>query len=128
MTAEMQLAAKQRHVNNMAYAPGKNLLTTAFMLWMSGSSIQIFSIMMTGMALINPIKALFTINEPFKPFEKEEGIDLKMPKLIFASLQILALGVALYKCSTMGLLPLTSADWVSYLPKVVYKETSLNNF
>lgn len=128
MTAEMQLAAKQRHVNNMAYAPGKNLLTTAFMLWMSGSSIQIFSIMMTGMALINPIKALFTINEPFKPFEKEEGIDLKMPKLIFASLQVLALGVALYKCSTMGLLPLTSADWVSYLPKVVYKETSLNNF
>ncbi len=123
MTAEMQLAAKQRHVMSIAYGPGKNLLTTAFMLWMSGSSIQIFSIMMTGMALINPIKALVALNEPFKAFDKEEGVDLKMPKLIFAFFQILALGVALYKCSTMGLLPLTSADWVDYLPKVIYKES-----
>jgi hypothetical protein len=128
MTTEMQLQAKQRQAMNIAYAPGKGLLSTAFMLWMSGSSIQIFSIMMTGMALINPLKALFSINEPFKPFEKEEGIDLKMPKLIFAGLQILALGVALYKCSTMGLLPLTSADWVNYLPSIEYKEHSLNNF
>jgi hypothetical protein len=126
MTAEMLLAAKQRQVNNIAYSPGKNLLTTAFMLWMSGSSIQIFSIMMTGMALWNPLKALFSLNEPFRPFEKDEGVDLKMPKLIFASLQILAFGVGLYKCSTMGLLPLTSADWVGYLPKVVFRETSLN--
>ncbi len=128
MTAEMQLAAKQRQVMNIAYGPGKNLLTTGFMLWMSGSSIQIFSIMMTGMALWNPFKALFSVNEPFRPFEKEEGIDLKMPKLIYAGLQLLSLGVALYKCSTMGLLPLTSADWVSYLPVIEYQETSLNNF
>ena len=128
MTAEMQLAAKQRQVMNIAYGPGKGLLTTGFMLWMSGSSIQIFSIMMTGMALLNPLKALFALNEPFKNFEKEEGLDLKMPKLIFAGLQVLALGVALYKCSTMGLLPLTSADWISYLPKVVFQEISLNNF
>ena len=122
MTVEMQLAAKQRHAMNIAYGPGKSLLSTAFMLWMSGSSIQIFSIMMTAMALFNPIKALAAINEPFRQFEKEEGVDLKIPKLIFAALQVLSLGVALYKCSTMGLLPLTAADWIEYLPKVSYLE------
>ena len=30
--------------------------------------------------------------------------------------QVLSLAVALYKCSTMGLLPLTSGDWTAYIP------------
>jgi hypothetical protein len=122
MSTEMQLAAKQRQVTALSYSPGKSLFTTAFMLWMSGTSIQIFSIMMTGMALINPLKAIATVNQTFKPFEKEEGINLYIPKLIFISLQVLSLGVAVYKCSTMGLLPLTSSDWVSYLPVKPYLE------
>ncbi len=122
MSAEMQLAARQRQVQALSYSPGQSLLTTAFMLWMSGTSIQIFSIMMTGMALINPLKAIGTMNQTFKPFEKEEGINLYIPKLIYLSLQLLAFGVAVYKCSTMGLLPLTSSDWVSYLPIKPYLE------
>ena len=108
----------------MAYSPGKNLLTTAFMLWMSGSSIQIFSIMMTGMALINPLKAIVGINEFFAPLAKEEGVDIHLPKLIYLSLQVLAVGLALYKCSTMGLLPVTSADWTSYIPSKIIEEQS----
>lgn len=124
MSQELQLAAKQRQLMAIAYSPGKSLLTTAFMLWMSGSSVQIFSIMMTGMALLNPLKAMASVNDTFKAFDKEEGMDLRLPKMIFISLQILALGVGIYKCSTMGLLPLTSADWVSYLPAVKYIEHS----
>jgi hypothetical protein len=69
------------------------------------------------MALINPIKGIIGVNQTFLRFDKEEGLDLKIPKLIFISLQLLALGVALYKCSTMGLLPLTSVDWTIYLPE-----------
>jgi hypothetical protein len=109
---------------SIAYAPGKGILTTAFMLWMSGSSIQIFSIMATGMALINPIKALGSINKAFARFEGEAGLDLFMPKAIFAALQLLALGVGVYKCSTMGLLPLTAADWTQYLPTQRFVEFS----
>ena len=128
LSEELQKTARQRQVMNIAYSPGKNLLTTAFMLWMSGSSVQIFSIMMTGMALINPLKAIFSVNDSFKAFEKEEGVDLKLPKMIFVSLQVLALGVAVYKCSTMGLLPLTSADWVSLLPVLHRIEHSAHPF
>ena len=107
MTPEMKIVAMNRQAMNVAYGPGKQLATTAFMLWMSGSSIQIFSIMMTGrftvllssspirrclqcllylllvsshfisshlagMALLNPVKALFSVNDSFKMFEKEE--------------------------------------------------------
>ena len=78
--------------------------------------------MMTGMALINPLKAIASINETFRAFEKEEGLNLYMPKLIFLALQVLSLGVAVYKCSTMGLLPLTSSDWVGNLPVKQYLE------
>ena len=108
----------------MAYSLVKNFLTTAFMLWMSGSSIQIFSIMMTGMALINPLKAIFGVNEFFSVLAKEEGVDIHLPKLIYLSLQLLSLGLALYKCSTMGLLPLTSADWTSFIPSKSIDEHS----
>lgn len=128
LSVEESLKAKEKQVMAMAAAPLKNVLSTAFMLWMSGSSIQIFSIMMTGMALINPIKAIFGTNNAFKEYEKEEGIDLRVPKLTYVGIQLLALGVALYKCSTMGLLPLTSADWIEYLPKVEFIETSLRPF
>ncbi|KAJ1424391.1 hypothetical protein B484DRAFT_451534 [Ochromonadaceae sp. CCMP2298] len=122
MSTEMQLAAKSRQLSALSYSPGKSLLTTAFMLYMSGTSIQIFSIMMTGMALVNPLKAIATVGETFKPFEKEEGLSLYIPKLTFLALQVLSLGVAVYKCSTMGLLPLTSADWISYLPDRPFAE------
>jgi len=46
----------------VATATGKQLLMTAFMLWMSGNQIQLFSIMMVGMAMFSPVKALFSVN------------------------------------------------------------------
>lgn len=79
--------------------------------------------MMTGMALWTPINSIASVNKTFARYEGE-GIDLKIPKLIFLSLQILALGIALYKCSTMGLLPLTSADWTHYIPHYNYLESA----
>lgn len=92
------------------------------------------------MALVNPLKAILTTNTVFRPFGDSE-VDVKLPKLIFVGLQVkytkllhtctsyicfslsitrrqvLSLVVALYKCSTMGLLPLTSGDWTAYIPQ-----------
>jgi ER membrane protein complex subunit 4 len=114
MSANEELEAKKRNTMAIAYSPGKSLLTTAFMLWMSGTTIQIFSMMTTGMALINPIKAIMSMDQIFSKFD---GIDLKLAKLIYVSLQLLAVGIALYNCQRMGLLPITSADWLSFLPE-----------
>ena len=100
----------------LAWSPGKSMLTTAFMLYMSGTSIQLFSIMTTGMALITPVKGISAIRETFKDFKKEDGVDTRMPMMLYFGFQLLSLAVALYQCSRMGLFPVTSADWTSYIP------------
>ena len=109
---EKEVEAKNKHCMNLAIGPGKALLQTGFMMWMSGSSIQIFSIYTTGNALINPLKSIGNIKQIFGKFDKEEGVDTRLPKLIFVGLQLLTVAMALYKCATMSLLPLSSADWV----------------
>jgi len=43
-------------------APFKSLLQTGFMMWMSGNSINIFSIMITAMIIMNTAKSLFNMN------------------------------------------------------------------
>ena len=43
-------------------APFKSLLQTGFMMWMSGNSINIFSIMITAMIVMNTTKSFFTMN------------------------------------------------------------------
>lgn len=47
-----------------------------------------------------------------------------MPKLTFVGLQCVALGVALYKCKSMGLLPMTAADWTGLLVDKTNAETA----
>ena len=117
-----QTQLKLKKAKELAWSPGKNFMMTAFMLWMSGTSIQIFSIYTTGNALMNPLKGIASINQVFGKFDNEEGVDTRLPKLIFVALQLLAVGVALYKCATMNLLPLTSADWLWRLPERQYEE------
>jgi hypothetical protein len=117
-------ALMQAQAQQMAMAPAGGLLQTAFMLWMCGTSIQIFSIFIISNALTNPLNALTSVNKYFSRFEKEEGVDLTTPKLIYSAVQCAGLAMALYKCSTMGLLPMTSADWTSLIPIKTFNEYS----
>lgn len=96
----------------IAQAPGKNLFMTAFMLWMSGNSLQIFSIMMLGMAMWTPIGELANVNARFARFN-DTRISLVLPKLTFVAIQLAALALGLYKCNSMGLLPTSTADWIN---------------
>ncbi len=113
---EAEKSAKSKYAMNIAIAPGKALFQTAFMLWMSGSSIQIFSIYTLFNALTSPVKGILATEMVFSKLGGEKGIDTSTPKLIYVCMQLIALGVALYKCHTMGLLPLTSIDWLWMLP------------
>lgn len=95
----------------LATAPGKQLMMTAFMLWMSGNSLQIFSIMMLGMALWTPIGEIINLQTRFARYA-DSGVDLILPKLTFLAMNLAGLAVGLYKCNSMGLLPTSSADWI----------------
>ena len=47
----------------------------------------------------------------------EDGrTSLLMPKAIYVAVNCAFLGLGLWKCGKLGLLPTTSADWVSYVP------------
>ena len=97
---------------------------TGFMLWMSGAGVHIFSIMITGMALLNPLKAIFNTNKTFEQFNIP-GINLTAQKLTFIAVQCVGLSLGIWKLNKMGLLPLTSADWAaSMLSLQTYEETS----
>ena len=95
-------------------------MMTGLMLWMSGSGIQIFSIMITFYAVYNPIKSALTVGSAFARFDDAkmgaaEKASLLTSKLTFVGMNLLAMTGALYKMSMMGLLPTTPSDWVSFL-------------
>lgn len=94
-----------------ATAPGKQLLMTAFMLWMSGNSLQIFSIMMLGMAMWTPLSEMLSVGTRFARYA-HGGVDLTVPKLTFIAMNLAGLALGLYKCNSMGLLPTSAADWI----------------
>ncbi|KAH8057967.1 ER membrane protein complex subunit [Aureococcus anophagefferens] len=114
----------QKRAMEMGIAPGKNIFMQGFMMWMSGSSINIFSIMITGMAFINPVKSILAIDDTFKRFAHDPAVDLTLPKLAFVGCNCGMIALALWKLNTMGLLPITAADWTSFLVDKTHVESS----
>lgn len=90
----------------VALAPVKNLPMTAIMMYMTGNSLQIFSIMMVFMAFKNPIAGLFATNQAFEKFETETNkTKMLQVKLAYVVMQLVALAVGIWKVNAMGLLP-----------------------
>ena len=96
-------------------SPGRNIMMQGFMMWMSGSGVNIWSMMVVGMAFVNPIKAIANMDDAFRRFKGDEGVDLTMPKLAYVACNCGMLALALWKLNTMRLLPITAADWTSFL-------------
>eukprot|EP01083_Nonionella_stella_P089374 249380_1 len=108
--------------------PAKQIFMTALMLWMSGSSITIFTIMMVGMSVYQPIQALLGVG---KVFERYEGTDVNIivPKMAFCGIQCVVLGMAMYKLNTLGLLPSLTSDpeaWAHVKQAVEYSTGSIS--
>jgi hypothetical protein len=90
----------------VALAPIKSLPMTFFMMYMSGNSLQIFSIMMVYMAFKNPIMGLVGTNQAFERFESDSNkAKILQVKLAYIAMQLIALGVGIWKVNGMGLLP-----------------------
>jgi hypothetical protein len=90
----------------VALGPVKSLPMTVIMMYMSGNSLQIFSIMMVFMAFKNPIAGLMATNQAFERFNTESNAtQLLQTKLVYVAMQLVALGVGIWKINSMGLLP-----------------------
>ncbi|CEG38118.1 Predicted membrane protein [Plasmopara halstedii] len=122
-TATNTIELKKKRAMEIGMAPFKSLLQTGFMMWMSGNSINIFSIMITGMIVMNTAKSLFNMNNAFASVN-DGVISLTQPKAIYMAGSLIGAAMGVYKCSNMGLLPTTSADWTWLLPIKHAVETS----
>lgn len=91
----------------VALAPVKGLPMTAIMMYMSGNSLQIFSIMMVFMAFKNPLMGLMNTNQAFERFQSSQSLSsqLLQVKFVYVVCQLVALGVGIWKINAMGLLP-----------------------
>lgn len=114
---------KEKRAMQIATAPFKSVGMNAFMLWMCGSTIQIMSIMMLSMVLSSNVNAIKNTNKVFAKLD-DGTVKLLIPKLTYVAISLAGCGLGLYKCATMGLLPVTSADWTNYLlPKVMMEHS-----
>jgi ER membrane protein complex subunit 4 len=82
-------------------------------MYMAGNSISIFPIMMVGMSLIRPLKAILTTSSTFKNFDLTTNVIPQ--KFIFFLGNLVNIGLALYKCHSMGLLPTHASDWLAFV-------------
>jgi ER membrane protein complex subunit 4 len=90
----------------IALAPAKQIPMNAIMMYMSGNSLQIFSIMMVFMLFKGPIQGLFNTNAAFIKFENDATrAKLRGVKVIYVLMQLLLLSLGVWKVNSMGLLP-----------------------
>ncbi|KAJ2905458.1 hypothetical protein MKZ38_005334 [Zalerion maritima] len=105
-TPEEMDTLKLKKAWEVALAPVKSLPMTFIMMYMSGNTLQIFSIMMVVMAFKNPIMGLISTNQAFERFETETNKGQMLPaKLAYVAMQLVALAVGVWKINGMGLLP-----------------------
>ncbi|KAJ7272987.1 hypothetical protein C8J57DRAFT_1506558 [Mycena rebaudengoi] len=124
-------ALKERRALDFATGPAKSLPMQAFMLYMSGGGVQIFSMGIMFMLLLSPFKSLAGINEAFAPFAPSTAKNpkslstLPMQKLVYVACNVLTLMVGLWKCRSMGLLPLGTGDWLAFETRGLAPEITL---
>ncbi|KAH6919105.1 endoplasmic reticulum protein [Coprinopsis sp. MPI-PUGE-AT-0042] len=111
---------KAKRAWDFATGPAKSLPMQGFMLYMSGGGVQIFSMGIVFMLLMSPFKNIFAMNDAFKQFAPSTAKDAKsittlpLQKLVYIACNLLTLGVGLWKCKNMGLLPTGTGDWLAF--------------
>ncbi|KAL3467048.1 hypothetical protein BJX64DRAFT_189386 [Aspergillus heterothallicus] len=99
----------------IALAPSKQIPMNGIMMYMSGNSLQIFSIMMVFMLFKGPIQGLINTNAVFAKFDSDtlRGKLLGV-KAVYVLMQFVLLALGVWKVNAMGLLPTTRSDWLAW--------------
>ncbi|TFY78180.1 hypothetical protein EWM64_g5837 [Hericium alpestre] len=131
---------KEKRAWDFAIAPAKQLPMQAFMLYMSGGGVQIFSMGIVFMLLFSPFKNIAAINTAFAQFAPSSAkpaspTDLSSPatvlttlplqKAVYVITNLLTLALGLWKCRQMGLLPTGTGDWLAFETRGISPELTL---
>lgn len=93
-----------------------------FMLWMSGTAPGIFSVMIVGYSSMQIISTLTNVQQAFQIIK---GVDCTLQKLSYMGICVAAVAYVLNHGSKMGILPVATGDWVSYIPPSNIQEFSV---
>ncbi|GAA5837296.1 hypothetical protein JCM11251_004957 [Rhodosporidiobolus azoricus] len=117
-------ALRQQKAWELAMAPAKNVPMQAFMMYMSGGGIQIFSVMSVWFLLKQAVGGIFGVEKAFAhftaaskakaPASTAPSASFFQQKAVYVLCQLALLGVALWKINSMGLLPKSEADFAPY--------------
>ncbi|KAK0302902.1 hypothetical protein LTR01_008457 [Friedmanniomyces endolithicus] len=114
-TASEMDTLKIKKAWELALAPAKQLPMNAIGMYMTGNSLQIFSIMMVFMLFKAPIQAILKIQNTFQRLETDTNRQqMLVVKAAFVGCNLLALALGLWKVNGMGLLPTTRSDWLAW--------------
>lgn len=110
----------------IALQPAKAIPMNMFMSYMSGSSLQIISIMTALMLISNPVKGVANIRRTFKPVlgNSETQSQVLVAMVMFVVFQAALMGIGVHKLNSMGLIPNTKSDWLFMEKPVNYEEKS----
>eukprot|EP00188_Purpureofilum_apyrenoidigerum_P002712 Plantae.Rhodophyta-Purpureofilum_apyrenoidigerum.ctg2777.p1 GENE.Plantae.Rhodophyta-Purpureofilum_apyrenoidigerum.ctg2777~~Plantae.Rhodophyta-Purpureofilum_apyrenoidigerum.ctg2777.p1 ORF type:complete len:198 (+),score=31.16 Plantae.Rhodophyta-Purpureofilum_apyrenoidigerum.ctg2777:171-764(+) len=115
---ETQYLAMKEKCRDIALSPGANVLMMGSMLFMTGSGVNMFSIMSTFSMMFVQMKTLSSVTTVFKPYQDAEPrLDRFMIyyKFVYVFLCSVGLAMGLYKAYVLGFLPITESDWASLL-------------
>jgi hypothetical protein len=105
-TPEEMNTLKLKKAWEIALAPAKQLPMQGIGMWMTGNSLQVFSIFMVFTLFKNPLVQILGTNSVFVPYETESTrAKLLMVKLAYIACNVLTLALGMYKVNAMGLLP-----------------------
>ncbi|XP_064640475.1 ER membrane protein complex subunit 4-like [Lineus longissimus] len=97
---------------DVALGPIKQVPMNLFIMWMAGSTIGIFPIMMVGMMFIRPIQAMMGAQQTFKMIEGNQQL---AQRFVYLLGNVLCVLLAVYKCHGMGILPTHASDWLAFV-------------
>lgn len=108
----------------IALAPAKSVPMNFFMSYMSGTSLQIIPIMTALMLLSGPIKSIFQVRSSFKPVLGTSVTEsqILVPMLVFIACQFVLMYIGFQKLNSMGLIPNTRSDWLSWERHIDYND------
>ncbi|PVI05526.1 hypothetical protein DM02DRAFT_623926 [Periconia macrospinosa] len=114
-TSEETNTLKIKKAWELAIAPAKQLPMNAFGMYMTGNSLQIFSIFMVFTLFKTPVMAVLNLQKTFAPFENPETSGRLIPvKITYILCNMLMLALGIWKVNAMGLLPTTRSDWLAW--------------
>ncbi|KAL5113529.1 hypothetical protein ACEQ8H_008594 [Pleosporales sp. CAS-2024a] len=117
---------KMKKAWEVAIAPAKQLPMNAFGMYMTGNTLQIFSVFMVYSLFKTPVMAVVALPRTFAPFETPGTAGrLIGVKIVYVLCNMLMLGLGIWKVNAMGLLPTTRSDWLAWEAERTWSERAV---